>query len=324
MAAPKALILGVSGQDGAYLAQFLIGKGYEVHGTTRQGGGAALSRMERLGISSQVQVHSLSPTDALFLTALLEDIRPAEVYNLAGQTSVAASFEQPVETFESNALATVTLLEALRRHGKGIRLFNAASSECFGDCPEPATEATAFHPRSPYAVAKAAGFWAVLNYRQAYGMPVSSGILFNHESPLRPERFVTQKIVSAALRISRGADEVLCLGDLSIERDWGWAPDYVEVMWRMLQMETPDDLVIATGQSHSLADFVAAVFAALDLDWCDHVRSDKGLLRPSDISRSAANPEKARRLLGWSARTLLPEVAARLVAAKRDNSAPLR
>lgn len=242
--------------------------------------------------------------------------QPEEIYNLTGQSSVALSFEQPVETFESIAVGTLNLLECIRFASRPIKLYNACSSECFGNVGgHPADESTPFHPRSPYAVSKAAAYWQVANYREAYNLFACSGILFNHESPLRPARFVTQKIVSAACRISAGSPEKLVLGDLSIERDWGWAPEYVDAMWRMLQQDQPDDFVIATGRTHPLRDFVDAVFSALKLDWTSHVETSRELMRPTEILSSRANPTKAKEKLGWQAHYQLPDIARMMIDA---------
>jgi GDPmannose 4,6-dehydratase len=239
----------------------------------------------------------------------LNRIQPDEIYNLAGQSSVGLSFDQPVETVESITIGTLNLLEAIRFTGRKIRLYNASSSECFGNSGDaPCTESSPFRPRSPYAVAKAAAFWQVANYREAYGLHACSGILSNHESPLRPERFVTQKIIRAAQRIAAGSRETLTLGNLDIRRDWGWAPEYVEAMWCMLQQNEPADFVIATGYSYSLREFVAQAFTSVGLEWCDHVRSDPGLYRPTDIETSQADPSLAANILGWHARYRMPEV----------------
>jgi len=246
-------------------------------------------------------------------------VQPEEIYNLAGQSSVGLSFQQPVETLESISVGTLNLLEAIRFIGKPIRLYNAGSAECFGESDgTPATETTAFRPRSPYAVAKAAAFWEVANYREAYGIYASSGILFNHESPLRPERFVTRKIVSAACRIAKGSPETLHLGNLSIQRDWGWAPEYVVAMWRMLQQDVADDYVVATGETSSLEAFTGEVFGRFNLDWRDHVVSDPGLLRPTDLVVSRADPGKAQRQLGWAAQYKMRDVVRMMVDAEMN------
>jgi GDPmannose 4,6-dehydratase len=241
-------------------------------------------------------------------------VQPDEIYNLSGQSSVNLSFQQPVETLESIATATLNILEAIRFLGGGIRFYNAGSSECFGDTNgEAASESTPFHPRSPYGVAKSAAFWQVSNDRDSYGLFACSGILFNHESPLRPSRFVTRKVAVSAARIANGSRETLSLGDLSIQRDWGWAPEYVEAMWLMLQQPQPKDFVIATGELNGLIDFVDAIFSAVGLKWHDHVYQDKVLFRPSEIRAGFGNPSSAQRELGWVARTKMRDVAMRMV-----------
>ncbi len=314
----KALILGVSGQDGAYLAQLLLSKGYAVVGTSRDAQMSAFSNLKTLGIYDQVETRSLSLIDFRGVLQVLTEVAPDEVYNLAGQSSVGLSFDQPLETFHSIGLGTLNLLEAIRYLKANIRFYNACSSECFGDTGNmPATETTSFHPRSPYAVAKAASFWEVANYRDAYSIFACSGILFNHESPLRPPRFVTMKIIDAVCRIAAGASETLILGNIDVARDWGWAPEYVEAMWRMLQADIPDDYVIATGATYPLKALVAEAFHAVGLDWNDHVQSDPGLLRPSDILVSRADPSKAEKKLGWRAVNHMPDVV-RLMIGQRQ------
>lgn len=314
MGTKTALIIGISGQDGSYLARFLLGKGYRVVGTSRDAMLSTFSNLVRLGIRDKVEVVSASLNDFRSVLQVLKKSRPDEVYNLAGQSSVGLSFEQPVETFESVSVAVLNLLEAIRFLDVPIRLYNASSSECFGNTNGlAASEETPFHPRSPYGVAKAAAFWQVANYREAYDMYACSGILFNHESPLRPERFVTSKIVSCACRIAAGSPEKLKLGYISVQRDWGWAPEYVEAMWQMLQQEKSDDYVIATGQTYSLQDFVEKVFACLDMDWQEHVEHNPELIRPTDIQISKANPAKAEHVLGWKANYAMPEVARMMV-----------
>ena len=306
---PRALICGVSGQDGAYLAKLLLEKGYAVWGTSRDAQGSGFSKLRALGIVEQVRIISMVPEDFRSVLLAVKQSDPDEVYYLAGQSSVGLSFEQPAETIQSVVLGTLYMLEACRMFDKPIRLYHAGSSECFGDTQgKPANENTPFSPRSPYAVAKASAYWLVNNYREAYKLYACTGIMFNHESPLRPERFVTQKIVSTAKRIAAGSSETLSLGRIDVARDWGWAPEYVEAMWLMLQQEQPEDLVIATGQSNTLEDFVRLSFAALGMDWRNHVLQDKSLIRPTDLSISAADPSKARSKLGWHARTLMPEI----------------
>ena len=313
----KALICGISGQDGAYLAKFLLSKGYQVWGTSRDAQVANFGNLKALGISDQVTQLSMAQTDFRSVLNSLIVSEPDEVYFLSGQSSVGLSFDQPAETMESMSLGALNLLEAVRFTGKPIKIYHASSCECFGDVGNHrATEETPFRPRSPYGVAKASAHWLVTNYREAYGLFACNGILFNHESPLRPARFVTKKIVSTACRIAGGAKEKLMLGRLDIVRDWGWAPEYVEAMWRMLQAEIPDDYVIATGHSDTLSNFVSIAFESVDLDWRKFVVSDSSLYRPLDITFSAGNPGKANKILDWRATTLLPALVSRLVSAE--------
>lgn len=296
----KALICGVGGQDGAYLAQLLLQKGYEVVGTSRDAMAASFSSLHKLGIADQVETVSMAVNDFRSVLHTLKRHAPDEIYNLAGQTSVGLSFEQPVETMESIAGGTLNLLEAIRFADRPIRFYNAGSSECFGDTGDiPANETTPFQPRSPYAVAKASAHWTVHNYREAYGLFACTGILFNHESPLRPARFVTQKIVRAAANILEEGKGRLRLGNIEIQRDWGWAPDYVDAMWRMLHLDKPDDFVIATGRTVSLGYFTEKVFNHFGLDWRQYVEIDNDLFRPTDIMIGQADPTKARETLAW-------------------------
>jgi GDPmannose 4,6-dehydratase len=297
-----ALICGVGGQDGAYLSRLLLEKGYRVYGTSRDAQGGSFTNLQRLGVRERVSLLSMVPEDFRSVFVTLKSCQPDEVYFLAGQSSVALSFEQPAETIQSFTLGTLNVLEACRLIDRQIRQYHAGSSECFGDTAGiPATEATPFSPRSPYAVAKASTYWLVNNYRDAYGLYACTGILFNHESPLRPHRFVTQKIVQAAKRIASGSPEKLTLGRLDISRDWGWAPDYVEAMWLMLQQENPNNYVIATGHTFSLQEFVAIAFELNHLDWRDHVLQEAKLFRPSDILINRADPSKAHKQLNWAA-----------------------
>ena len=315
--APKrALIFGVSGQDGAYLADLLLSKDYEVHGTSRDAEMQSFARLEALGVRDRVVMHSASMRDFRNTLQLVDAVAPDEIYNLGGQSSVALSFPQPIEAMESIATAELVLLEVIRYLRRPIRLYNASSSECFGHIPpgSSANERTPFVPRSPYATAKATAHWATINYREAYGLYACSGILFNHESPLRSERFVTKKIVVAARDIAYGRRRRLSLGNLAVSRDWGWAPEYVEAMWRMLQQERADDYVIATGESHTLEEFVAAAFTEAGLDWREHVDVDESLFRPSEIGYSRGNPEKARAELGWEAQTRFADLVRKLMS----------
>lgn len=311
-----ALIIGVGGQDGAYLSRLLLEKGYEVHGTSRDHEVNPFLNLERVGIKSRVTFHSLSLVDFRSVLTTMKAVNPDEVYCLAGQTSVGLSFKYPVETFESISVGTLNILECLRLLQHPAKIYHASSSESYGNTPEPATEETPFRPRSPYAVAKAAAHYAVANYREAYGLFACNGILFNHESPLRPARFVTAKIVSAALRIANGSKEKVILGNLKIQRDWGWAPEYVEAMWKILQQDQAEDFVIATGETHSLEEFASKVFARLNLDWHEHVIKDAALFRPSDIEISKGNPSRARQKLNWSAKIKFEDVIEKLVLGK--------
>lgn len=315
----KALICGVSGQDGTYLAKLLLDKGYEVTGTSRDAQTVSLRNHERVGIAGRVKMESMSTHDFRSVLQVLRKVAPEEIYNLSGQSSVGLSFDQPVETLDSIIGGTLNLLEAIRFLGLPVRFYNAGSSECFGNTEGPgATEETLFKPRSPYAVAKAAAFWLVANYREAYGLHASTGILFNHESPLRPARFVTRKIVAAACRIAMGSKEKLSLGNLNIRRDWGWAPEYVDMMWRMLQCETGDDFVIASGESNSLQEFVDEAFRQLGMHWQDHTLLSDALLRPTDITEGKGVATKAQRLLGWTAQARMREVIARMIKAELE------
>lgn len=300
----RALICGVAGQDGSYLSKMLVDKGYEVIGTSRDAMTASFSNLDCLGVRKKIKLASMAINDFRSVFHVIKSFRPDEIYNLAGQTSVSLSFEQPVEAMESIVSGTLNMLEVIRFVDRPVRFYNAGSSECFGDTGDlPAVEESPFQPRSPYAVAKASAHWLLRNYRDAYGIFGCTGILFNHESPLRPERFVTQKIVKAAARIKAGSRERLELGNIDIQRDWGWAPEYVEAMWLMLQQSQPDDYVVATGDTHSLENFVSMSFAHFGLDWTEHVTFNNQLFRPSDIKQSRGNPSKAKEKLGWVART---------------------
>jgi GDPmannose 4,6-dehydratase len=314
----RALICGVSGQDGAYLARFLLSKGYEVFGTSRDAQISSFRNLGRLGIQGRVKLESMATTDFRSVLQALTKTAPDEIYNLAGQSSVSLSFQQPVETLESITIGTLNLLEAIRFVDRPIRFYNAGSGECFGNTGGVAAdESTPFRPMSPYAVAKAAAHWEVSNYRGAYGLYACSGILYNHESPLRPERFVTRKIVAAANRIAAGSKEVLHLGSLAVERDWGWAPEYVEAMWAMLQLGEPTDFVIATGEANTLESFVETTFRHLGLNWKDHVELDPSLLRPTDIARGVGNPSLAATKLGWRAKYRMADVIAMMIDGDR-------
>jgi GDPmannose 4,6-dehydratase len=321
MTEKRALICGISGQDGAYLARLLLDQGYRVSGTSRDAQVAGFQNLEMLGIRDRVRVLSMVGTDFRSVLNVFTQVQPDEIYNLAGQSSVGLSFEQPVETLESIALGTLNLLETMRFLNRPMRLYNASSSECFGDTGQvPADESTPFYPRSPYAVAKATGFWTVANYREAYGLYACSGLLFNHESPLRPERFVTQKIVRAACRIAAGDRQPLRLGNLAIRRDWGWAPEFVGAMHRILQLDRPEDFVICTGSTCSLEQFTELAFGLLGLDWREWVVSDPSLYRPSDLLANKGNASKAAKLLGWNARFRMQEVVTEMVRAELERT----
>lgn len=307
-----ALIFGVSGQDGAYLSERLLSEGYAVHGTSRDKELSSFSNLRELGIIERVHLHSASLTDFRSILQVISDVVPSEIYNLAGQSSVGLSFAQPVETLESTIFGPLNILECLRLLKLETRLYNACSSECFGNTEAIADENTPFQPRSPYGVGKAAAFWTIANYREAYGQFACSGILFNHESPLRPRRFVTQKIIIGAMEIAERQADSLKLGNLAVSRDFGWAPEYVEAMRLMLRNESPRDYVIATGETNTLEAFVAEAFAYFGLDWRKHVEIDDQLMRATDIRRSAGDPSKAKRELGWSAKVRMKEVVSRL------------
>ncbi len=313
----KVLICGVSGQDGAYLSKLLLEKGYEVYGGSRDATTNAFSNLSTLKIKDSVHPVSINITDFRSTLQSIIRIRPDEVYNLSGQSSVGLSFEQPVETFESIGIGTLNLLEAIRFGDQPVRLYNSGSSECFGELGNrPADEDTPFKPRSPYAIAKATAHWQVVNYREAYNIYACTGILFNHESPLRPTRFVTKKIISAACRIYKGSREKLHLGNIDIKRDWGWAPDYVYAMWLMLQQDIPNDFVIATGITHSLQEYIQMVFGYLELDWREYVISDPSLLRPTDLMVGRANPAKADKILNWKATHSLETIVEKMIEAE--------
>lgn len=316
----RALICGISGQDGSYLADFLLKKGYKVWGTSRDAQLNNMTNLHKLGIVDKVGLFSMAPSDFRSVFNAIEKSSPDEIYYLAGQSSVGLSFEQPAETLESIVSGTLNILEVLRLRHRDTRLYNAGSSECFGDTNRlPADENTAFKPRSPYAVAKASAYWLVANYRESYSLHASTGLLFNHESPLRPKRFVTQKIIESAVKIKNGELEKLALGRLDIQRDWGWAPEYVEAMWKMLQQDIPEDFVIATGKTSSLEEFVAEAFAVNGLDWKKYVVMSEEFFRPTDILYSGANPAKAEKVLGWRATTTMHDLVRRMSECRLKN-----
>lgn len=313
----KALIIGISGQDGSYLAKFLLKKGYEVWGTSRDVQGSNFQNLIKLNIKTKVNLVSMLPEDFRSVLVVLSTCLPDEVYNLAGQSSVGLSFDQPIKTVESITIGSLNILEACRMLEHSPKVYHAGSSECFGDTKgEPATEITPFHPQSPYAVAKASAFWLVDNYRSGYKLFACTGILFNHESPLRPDRFVTQKIISTASRIASGSKEILELGRLDISRDWGWAPEYVEAMWMMLQQERPNDYVIATGETNTLESFVSEAFNLVGLDWKDHTQLNDDFIRPTDLSISIGDATKASKELGWKPKYKMKDVIKLMISDK--------
>lgn len=317
MTSKKALIIGITGQDGAYLAKHLLSKGYEVTGSSRDVMVSSFNNLNTLDIRSQVKLISVSINDFRSVFNAIQESSPDEIYNLAGQTSVGLSFDQPVEAIESIAIGTLNILEVIRLLNKPVRFYNAGSSECFGDTGDtPANEQTPFAPRSPYAVAKSTAKWLINSYRESYGLYACTGILFNHESPLRPERFVTQKIIAGAAKIKAGQLNKLQLGNLDISRDWGWAPEYVQAMWLMMQLDQPDDFVIATGRKESLKYFVAKSFEYFDLDWQKYVEIEPSFFRPNEIVSSVGNPEKAIKALGWNKPTDIDGVIKMMCAEK--------
>jgi GDPmannose 4,6-dehydratase len=294
---PRALIFGCSGQDGSYLAELLLEKGYEVHGVIRR---ASTDNTIRLhDIIDKVIVHQGDLSDSSSIAAAIDLAKPDEVYNLAAMSDVGVSFKAPVYSADVTGAGTIRILEAIRKTGHPIRFYQASSSEMFGSSPPPQSEATPFHPRSPYGCAKAFSYYATVNYREAYGMHASNGILFNHESPRRGENFVTQKIAKAAAMIAQGQQEFLYLGNLDAKRDWGFAGDYVDAMHRMLQQAIPGDFVISTGEAHSVREFLEEAFGYAKVSIFEHVRSDPTLFRPSEVEFLLGDPSKAKRFLGW-------------------------
>ena len=296
----KALITGITGQDGAYLSRLLLDKGYAVYGIIKDANSSNLFNLKYLGIKNRVKLIPANLLDLSNVSRLLNIILPDEIYNLAAQSSVAISFEQPIWTVQFNIMSTLNLLEAMRILPSKARFYQASSSEMFGNVNTlPVDEKTVLCPVSPYAISKATDHWIAINYRETYDLFCCCGIVFNHESVLRPHHFVTKKIVASAVRISKGSKEKLRLGNIEIKRDWGYAPEYVKAMWLMLQQEYPDDYVIATNKAHSLKEFVEFAFASLGLDWEKHTIIDKSLYRPSDISIIYGNPQKAVERFGW-------------------------
>jgi GDPmannose 4,6-dehydratase len=333
--AKRALITGVTGQDGSYLSEFLLDKGYEVHGLIRRASLFNTDRIDHLYHDphqggAKLTLHHGDLTDGTGLRRVLEAVDPDEVYNLGAQSHVKVSFEIPEYTAEVVGIGTLRLIEAVRDHvlhgGRPVRFYQAGSSEMFGGSPPPQSEQTPFYPRSPYGVSKVAAHWFAVNYREAYGLFICNGILFNHESPRRGETFVSRKITRAVGRISQGLQEKLYLGNLEARRDWGFTGDYVTAMWLMLQQKEPDDYVIATGESHSVRDFLQLAFAAADLDWQRHVEVDSRYLRATEVTALCGDSAKARRLLGWQPQVGFSELVQMMVAhdielARRERAA---
>jgi GDPmannose 4,6-dehydratase len=315
-----ALITGITGQDGSYLAELLLGKGYEVHGIMRRSSSFNTARIEDIYQDPHESDYRLKLVygdlnDASSLNRILRTVRPDEIYNLGAQSHVRVSFDIPEYTAEVTGVGTVRLLEAIRESGISPRFYQASSSELFGLSPPPQSEKTAFHPRSPYGVAKMYSYWITVNYREAYGMFACNGILFNHESPRRGETFVSRKITRAAARIKLGLQQRLFLGNLDAKRDWGFAGDYVEAMWLMLQQERPDDFVIASGESHSVREFLDLAFGHLDLDWKRHVEIDPRYFRPSEVDELRGDSSKAERVLRWRPKVRFHELVRMMVEA---------
>ncbi len=318
----RALITGITGQDGSYLAEFLLARDYQVHGVVRRASQFNTDRIDHLyqdphEPDARLFLHHGDVADASVLRRILERVRPSEIYHLAAQSHVQVSFQEPGYTADVVALGTLRLLEAIRdyseRTGDEVRFYNAGSSEMFGASPPPQSEDTPFYPRSPYAVSKVAAHWFAVNYREAYGLHVSNGILFNHESPRRGETFVTRKITRAVGRIAEGLQNTLYLGNLDAKRDWGFAGDYVEAMWLMLQAEKPGDFVVATGKAYSVREFVVACFSHVGLDWEKYVEIDPRYFRPTEVHHLLGDPTRAREELGWEARVTFDELVRMMV-----------
>ena len=316
----KAFITGVTGQDGSYLAELLLGKGYEVHGLIRRASSFNTERLEDIyrdpheaGVHFFMHYGDLS--DSGSLVNLIRDLEPDEIYHLGAQSHVKVSFDIPEYTADATGMGTIRMLEAIRASGVDTRFYQASSSEMFGAAPPPQSESTPFHPRSPYGVAKVFAYWAAVNYREAYGMFAANGLLFNHESPRRGETFVTRKITRAVARIKAGLQDKLYLGNLDAKRDWGYAPEYVEAMWMMLQHAEPLDLVIATGETHTVREFAELAFRHAGLDWERHVEVDPNYFRPAEVDDLQGDPSRARELLGWQPKVTFEELARIMVDA---------
>ncbi len=314
----KVLITGITGQDGSYLAQFLLEKGYEVHGMVRRSSTEHFERIE--GLHDRIELHQADLLDQLSIVTIMQDIRPHEVYNFAAQSFVPTSWQQPLLTGEFTALGVLRMLEAVRLVDPNIRFYQASSSEMFGEIrEEPQNEQTPFWPRSPYGVSKVYGHWITVNYRESYNIFACSGIMFNHESPLRGKEFVSRKITNAVARIKHGLQEKLSLGNLDALRDWGFAGDYVEAAWAMLQQDKPDDYVVATGVKHSVRELVELAFSRVGLDWRDYVVSDPSLIRPAEVNTLCGDAAKARRVLGWRPKVDFAELVHMMVDADMEH-----
>ena len=318
----RALITGITGQDGSYLAEFLLAKGYEVHGIIRRASTFNTARIDHLysdphDADTRLFLHYGDLSDASGLRQILARVRPHEIYNLAAQSHVKVSFDQPEYTADIVATGTLRLLEAMREYAATaddpVRMYQAGSSEMYGDAPAPQSEATPFAPRSPYAVGKVAGYWYAANYREAYDMFVANGILFNHESPRRGETFVTRKITRALGRIRHGLQDRLFLGNLDAKRDWGFAGDYVEAMWLMLQQDEPGDFVVATGETYSVRDFLTTAFEKAELDWQEYVSIDERYFRPTEVDVLLGDPSRARTVLNWEPKVTFEALVAMMV-----------
>jgi GDPmannose 4,6-dehydratase len=326
----RALITGITGQDGSYLAEFLLDMGYEVHGIIRRASTFNTRRIDHLYVDPHVAgarlfLHYGELLDGSRMSVLMSEIQPDEVYHLAAQSHVRVSFDEPEYTSETTGLGTIRLLEAIRLTGLQCRFYQASSCEMFGSSPPPQNEDTPFHPRSPYGTAKVFAYWAARNYREAYGLFIVNGILFNHESPRRGETFVTRKITRAVARIRAGLDQHLWMGNIDAVRDWGYAPEYVEGMWRMLQVDTPEDFVLATGTGNSVREFLALAFDEVGLDWEKYVRFDERYLRPAEVDSIIGDASKAKSVLGWKPQVQMPELVKIMVAADiqaLEDSAP--
>ena len=320
----RALITGVTGQDGSYLAELLLEKGYEVHGVIRRSSTFNTSRIQHLykdphESDSRFHLHYGDITDGVGISNLVRELRPHEIYNLAAQSHVKVSFEMPDFTAQVDAVGTIRLLEAIRAAGIETKIYQASTSELFGRTPPPQSENSNFAPQSPYAAAKLYSYWVVRNYREAYGLHATNGILFNHESPRRGETFVTRKITMAAARIKLGIQSNLYLGNLDAIRDWGFAPEYVESMWLMLQQDQPDDYVVATGIGATVRDFCEASFLALDLDYRDFVKTEDRYMRPTEVDALIGDPTKIANNLGWKAKTYWKELAELMVVSDLES-----